>query len=56
MASTKEKTTKKQRTEQEVVAEIYRLTEELQNDYARRKVRQAVQDIRDHWNGKDVSF
>ena len=43
------------KTEQDILAEIYKLTDGLQRD-ARSLIRCAIQEIRDRRNGKDSSF
>ena len=52
MATTTKKT-KAKRTEEEILAEIHRLSSGLEDRHARNRIRMAVQDIRDWRNGKD---
>ena len=52
MATTTKKT-KVKRTEDEILAEIHRLSSDLEDRHARNRIRMAVQDIRDWRNGKD---
>ncbi len=53
MADTKAKSIQAMRTEQEILAEIFKLSWELEDRYARNRIQQAVQDVRDRRNGKD---
>jgi hypothetical protein len=49
-------TTKKQRSEQELVAEIEKLARQLQDRSTRSRFLMAVQETRDRWNRKSDSF
>jgi hypothetical protein len=53
MADTKTKPTPAKRTEADILAEIFRLSWELEDRHARKRIQQAVQDARDRRNGKD---
>ncbi len=41
------------RTEADILAEIFKLSWELEDRHARNRIQQAVQDVRDRRNGKD---
>ena len=54
--TTKARSKKQKRTEDQILAEIYKLTEELDDRMPRSMIRCAIQEIRDRRNGKDASF
>jgi hypothetical protein len=54
--TTTKRTTRTQRTEQEIVAVIEKLARQLQDRSARSRFLMAVQETKDRWNGKSDNF
>jgi hypothetical protein len=50
------KTPRTQRTDQEIVAEVEKLTRQLQDHNTRSRFLMAVQESKDRWNGKNDNF